>query len=215
VSLTHDTKRTKQCQLQKLRRLAQLLLSASAALFALAANAEEGVRTFDNLPAKTLQAKYGFATSSASLTALRLSAVRFSGPSGSFISGDGLLLTNHHVAFSCVQRLSTSGEDLVRIGFMARTRAEERPCPGAEIKHLDYGRCDCKGACRGAFDGWRSGQCRTQCGDRGTRERVQAKSGLRCEMVTLYTTRRFARAAARSSSRSARASVPLVPAIRA
>jgi hypothetical protein len=136
MAVTHD-KSIGRHQSRTLQRLAQLLLAASAALSVGAATAEEGVWTFDNLPAKALQSKYGFATPSASLATLRSSAVQFSGASGSFISGDGLLLTNHHVAFSCVQKLSTHGEDLVRTGFLARTRAEERPCPGAEIKHLD------------------------------------------------------------------------------
>src|SRR5438046_2181166 len=78
------------------------------------------------------------ATSAArSRTALRLSAVRFGGASAAFVSSDGLLLTNHHLALSCVQKLSTAGEDLVRNGFFARTLAAERPCPATEIKHLD------------------------------------------------------------------------------
>jgi hypothetical protein len=187
VSLTHDNKHIGQCSLQKSRRIAQLLLSASAALFASAASAEEGVWTFDNMPAKTLQAKYGFATSSASLTALRLSAVRFSGASGSFVSADGLLLTNHHVAFSCVQRLSTSGEDLVRIGFMARTRAEERPCPGAEIKHLDSSE-DVTAKVRAAIrstDG-AAANAERNAAIAALENECKSKTGLRCEMVTLY-----------------------------
>jgi hypothetical protein len=187
MPVTHGNKRSGQCQLRKLRRLAQLLLSAGAALFAIAANAEEGVWTFDNMPAKTLQAKYGFATASASLTALRLSAVQFSGASGSFVSGDGLLLTNHHVAFSCVQKLSTSGVDLVKIGFHARTRAEERPCPGAEIKHLESTE-DVTAKVRAAM---RSTDGAAANAERNAAIAVlenecKAKTGLRCEMVTLY-----------------------------
>src|SRR6266481_1993361 len=58
-----------------------LLVAGAAALIAVAAaEAEEGVWTFENLPSKALQTKYGFATPSTSLTALRLSAVRFAGP---------------------------------------------------------------------------------------------------------------------------------------
>ena len=61
-------------------RTLQLLVAGGATLIVIAAaKAEEGVWTFDNLPSKVLQAKYGFATPSTSLTALRLSAARFGG----------------------------------------------------------------------------------------------------------------------------------------
>src|SRR2546423_13023701 len=98
-----------------------LLVAGPAALIAVAAaEAEEGVWTFENLPSKSLQTKYGFATPSTSLTALRLSAVRFGGASAAFVSSGGLLLTNHLVALSCVQKLSTCGGGLVGNGCFAR-----------------------------------------------------------------------------------------------
>ena len=170
-----------------MRRLAGLFVAGGAALFAVATWAEEGVWTFDNLPAKVLQAQYGYATAAASLDALRLSAVRFSGSSGSFISGDGLALTNHHVAFDCVQMLSTGADDLVRAGFLARTRAEERPCPGAEIKHLDSTE-DVTAQVRTAVRSKSSAAANTE---RNTaiaalENECKARTGLRCEVVTLY-----------------------------
>ena len=166
----------------------QLLVASAAALIAVAAaKAEEGVWTFDNLPAKALQTKYGFATPSTSLAALRLSAVRFGGASAAFVSSDGLLLTNHHVALSCVQKLSTAGEDLVRNGFFARTLAAERPCPGTEIKHLDSTQ-DVTATVRSAVRSTDSAVANAErnAAIAALEKECKEKSGLRCEMVTLY-----------------------------
>jgi hypothetical protein len=169
-------------------RTVQLLVAGGAALIVIgAAKAEEGVWTFDNLPAKALQAKYGFATPSTSLTALRLSAARFGGASAAFVSGDGLLLTNHHVALSCVQKLSTAAEDLVREGFFARMRAAERPCPGTEIKHLDSTQ-DVTAAVRSAVRSTDSegANAERNAAIAGLENACKEKTGFRCEMVTLY-----------------------------
>jgi hypothetical protein len=175
-------------RLAKLKRLVQLLVAAGAALLVVAAaEAEEGVWTFDNLPSKVLQTKYGFATPSPSLAALRLSAVRFGGASAAFVSGDGLLLTNHHVALACVQKLSTAGEDLVRNGFFARTRAAERPCPGTEIKHLDSTQ-DVTAAVRSAVRSTESAVANAErnAAIAALENECKEKTGFRCEMVTLY-----------------------------
>ena len=165
-----------------------MLLAAGAALaLPNPAYAEEGVWTFDHPPTKALQAKYGFAPSAEWLDALRLSAVRFGGGSGSFVSPNGLVLTNHHVAMGCLQRLSTETNDLVQNGFFARTRAGERACPGMELRRLESTE-DVTAKVRSAV---------TSTDDRlATAERNSAiaelenecreKTGLRCEMVTLY-----------------------------
>src|ERR1035438_8275312 len=96
---------------------AALLLAAAPAI-----QAEEGMWTFDSLPVKQLQAKYGFTPTQAWLDHLRLSSVRLNdGGSGSFVSPDGLLLTNHHVARGQLQKNSTAGHDYLRDGFYAAT----------------------------------------------------------------------------------------------
>jgi hypothetical protein len=64
-------------------------------------------------------------------TGLMSAVVNLGGGTGSFVSSEGLILTNHHVAFGALQRSSTREKDYIRDGFMARSRAEEIPAPGS------------------------------------------------------------------------------------
>jgi hypothetical protein len=99
--------------------------------------ADEGMWTFDNPPRKQLKERYGFEPSQEWLDHLRLSSVRVGdGGSGSFVSRNGLLLTNHHVGRGQLQKLSTKERDLVSQGFYARTEAEELKCPDLELNVL-------------------------------------------------------------------------------
>lgn len=61
------------------------------------------------------------------------------GGSGSFVSPEGLILTNHHVAYGAVQRISIPGKDFIHDGFLAINRAEELPAKGYEVRiTFDY-----------------------------------------------------------------------------
>ena len=106
-----------------------------AALSAAPAKAEEGMWTFDNFPIQTVNDLYGTRIDQAWLDRVRGSAVRINGCSASLVSGEGLVLTNHHCVISCVQDLSDAQNDYVKNGWMPATREEERQCPGqvAEI----------------------------------------------------------------------------------
>ncbi|MDE2141525.1 MAG: S46 family peptidase [Elusimicrobia bacterium] len=99
---------------------------------------DEGMWTFDNLPLKLLKEHYGFAPSKDWVELLQKASVRFNdGGSGAFVSKDGLVLTNHHVALGQLQKMSTAEKDYVKNGFFARTSAEEIPCPDLEINVLE------------------------------------------------------------------------------
>lgn len=99
--------------------------------------ADEGMWLFNNPPQKLLQEKYNFAPGDDWYLHLQRSSVRFnSGGSGSFISADGLVMTNHHVGSDCLQKLSTKERDLIAQGFYARTREEEMRCMDLELNVL-------------------------------------------------------------------------------
>ena len=99
--------------------------------------ADEGMWVFDNLPLKQLKEKYGFEPTQAWIDQLRGSAVRFNnGGSGSFVSADGLVMTNHHVGADTLQKLSTKEKDYYKVGFVAKTKAEELKAPDLELNVL-------------------------------------------------------------------------------
>src|ERR1700720_4674247 len=80
--------------------------------------ADEGMWTFDNFPTKAVAAKYGFTPSQAWLNHVRASSLRIAGGcSASFISPQGLVMTNHHCVVECVQELSTAQQNLIETGF--------------------------------------------------------------------------------------------------
>jgi hypothetical protein len=82
--------------------------------------------TLEYPPLDYLRETYGFTPDSSFLRSLRLSALRIPGCSASFVSADGLVLTNHHCARDAVTEVTREGENLLRDGFFARTLAEER-----------------------------------------------------------------------------------------
>src|SRR5207253_1341478 len=76
--------------------------------------ADEGMWLYNQFPKQMLKAKYGFEPSEEWLKHVRLSSVRFnSGGSGSFVSSNGLVMTNHHVGADALAKMSTEKRDLV------------------------------------------------------------------------------------------------------
>jgi hypothetical protein len=102
-----------------------------------AVNADEGMWLLNDPPRQHLKDKYGFDLTDAWLEHARLASIRVgNGGSGSFVSADGLMITNHHVGADCLQKLSPKDKDYLRDGFLARTRAEELKCPDLELNVL-------------------------------------------------------------------------------
>jgi hypothetical protein len=113
--------------------VAALLLAAAAAV-----RADEGMWLFSAPPREKLEASYGFKADDAWLNHVMKASVRFdSGGSGSFVSGDGLVITNHHVGLDALQKMSDSSKNFVRDGFYAATAADEVKCLDLELNVLE------------------------------------------------------------------------------
>lgn len=98
---------------------------------------DEGMWLFSNPPSQQLQEKYQITLSDEWLKHLQLASVRLNnGGSGSFVSPNGLLLTNHHVGADALQKLSPPDKDFYLQGFSARNRDEELKCPDLEVNVL-------------------------------------------------------------------------------
>jgi len=100
------------------------------------ARADEGMWTFDNLPIARLQKDYGFTPTHDWIDHVEHSCVNFGGGSGAFVSGDGLVITNHHVALEQLQKMSSAAHDYQHDGFFAKSQADEMKCPDLELKVL-------------------------------------------------------------------------------
>jgi Peptidase S46 len=99
--------------------------------------ADEGLWLFNNPPTKQLQDKYHFTPTAAWLEHLQKSSVRVGrGGSGSFVSPDGLVLTNHHVGSDSLQKLSDATHNYLADGIYARTLSDEKQCPDLELNVL-------------------------------------------------------------------------------
>jgi hypothetical protein len=154
--------------------------------------ADEGMWTFDNPPLKQWKERYGFEPSPAWLDHIRLSTVRMTegagGATGSFVSPDGLIFTNQHVGAGQAAKLSTGGRDLTKEGFYARTRAEELKSPDMEVNVLvsyEDVTARVQGAAKNAAsEKDAAAQRKTMMA--AIEKEEAAKSGLKCEVVTLY-----------------------------
>jgi Peptidase S46 len=151
--------------------------------------ADEGMWLFNAPPREELARRYGFEVTDAWLEHLQKASVRIStGGSGSIVSSDGLVLTNHHVGSDILEKLSSADRDLVASGFLARTLAEEIECPEIEIWALwsiEDVTDRVKGAAKAGMSAADANAARRAMRTQIERESEEA-TGLKSEVVTLY-----------------------------
>lgn len=97
---------------------------------------DEGMWPFNNVPRDDIKQKYGFEVTDDWLHKVQLATVRFPNGTGSFVSPDGLVLSNYHIVEDAIGELSTATKDYAKEGFVARSRAEELKTEGLFLDQL-------------------------------------------------------------------------------
>jgi hypothetical protein len=169
-----------------------IVLGALGLAAAPRSSADEGMWLFNKPPAKALAEKYGFQVADEWLLHLQRSCVRFPGGSGSFVSPYGLVMTNHHVGADWLHKLSTPERNIVQDGYLARTQADELPCPDLDLRVLWLIE-DVTAVLEQATDGLpaaEAGAARRKAMTALESEK-KAATGLECEVVTLYQGGRY------------------------
>jgi hypothetical protein len=154
--------------------------------------------TFEYAPQQYFTETYGFNANAQWFERARLAALRIPGCSASFVSPNGLIVTNHHCARSHILNVSRPGERLDETGFYAATQADERPVPNFTADQLiaihDVSdevfaateratTDDARAAARAAVIGRIEARYRTQHGREGT--------GVLVQVVPLYAGGRY------------------------
>lgn len=163
-------------------------------LFSATALADEGMWTFDNFPADSVAKRYGFKPDQPWLDKVRLGSARLAqGCSASFVSAQGLVMTNHHCAHSCIEQLSDSKHDYIKDGFYAKTANGEKRCPEMEVNQLESivdvtARMDAatKGKESKAFAQAQKAEMAK------IKQECATSEGVRCDVVSLYEGGRYA-----------------------
>src|SRR5689334_1034530 len=172
------------------KKLFSLLFVALFGLSSLPlARADEGMWPFNNVPRSEIKKRYGFDITDAWLKKVQLGSVRFNnGGSGSFVSPNGLVLTNHHVASDTLQKISSAEKDYVKDGFYAPTRDKEVKAPDLELNvlmSLEDVTDRVNAAVKPEMSGAEANDARRAAIAAIEKESTE-KTGLRSDVVTLY-----------------------------
>lgn len=170
-----------------MKRIAAALLLFCFLLNVPAFLADDGMWTFDNLPLKQWKERYGFEPSQAWIDKVRLASPKVNNASAGFVSPNGLIATNHHVASGYIERLSSKERDLLKTGFYAKTRAEELKIPDASASVLfSYDNVTDRvlnAAKSGANDAEMAAKRSTEI----AAIEKDCPAGLRCEVISFYS----------------------------
>ncbi|MBT8103192.1 MAG: S46 family peptidase [Gammaproteobacteria bacterium] len=150
--------------------------------------ADEGMWTLDNFPSAVVKEKYGVDLTDTWLETVRSSVARMdSGCSASFVSPNGLILTNHHCALSCISQNSSAENDLEANGFLAATAEDEVPCQTDRISVLIETEEITRqvAAATAGKDDVKAADTRRRTLKRAVQD-CEETSGLKCESVALY-----------------------------
>jgi len=162
---------------------------ATTCLSPLGASANEGMWLFNDPPRQLLKDQYDFAADDDWYLHLQRASVRFnSGGAGSFVSADGLVMTNHHVGADGLQKLSTKDRDLLKEGFYAKTLAEEFRCVDLELnvlQSIEDVTARINAAVTPGMSPAEANQARRAAMNTVEKESLDA-TGLRSDVVTLY-----------------------------
>ncbi|HEY0339740.1 MAG TPA: S46 family peptidase, partial [Steroidobacteraceae bacterium] len=162
-------------------------------LLACPAFADEGMWTLHDFPQALVKQRYNVDITQAWLDRARVSTVRLSGCTASFVSPAGLILTNHHCADGCLDENSTNTKNFVKDGFLARTRDKELRCTTqvADVLMAMENITDKIGVATRNLDSQAANDARkkllTQLEQACEHDSAKAKTGaLKCEAVNLY-----------------------------
>jgi hypothetical protein len=174
----------------KTKRFVSAMLVALFALSnLLVARADEGMWLFTNVPKAEIKKRFGFDVTDPWLHKVQLASVRFNnGGSGSFVSPDGLVLTNHHIAADTLQKLSSAEKDYLKEGFYAPTRDKEAGAPDLELNVLvsiEDVTARLMGVVKSEMDSTEAASVR-RAEVAAIEKESTDKTGLRSDVVTLY-----------------------------
>ncbi|MBI4544788.1 MAG: S46 family peptidase, partial [Gemmatimonadetes bacterium] len=145
--------------------------------------------TFENPPLEYWKTRYGFEPTAEWLEHVRLASVRYGEIcSASFVSPNGLVMTNHHCARDCVEAVSTDTRDYVIEGFYAATRNDELLCPDLFLDQL-VSIEDVTERVQAAAPAGAAERAIAEAQEAEQQEIVQeceAASGLQCQVVSLF-----------------------------
>ncbi|MCW8850530.1 MAG: S46 family peptidase, partial [Melioribacteraceae bacterium] len=149
--------------------------------------------TFDFPPTDYLEETYGFKPTQEWFDDVRLSALRIPGCTASFVSANGLIMTNNHCSPGHRDKVQLEGEDLAETGFYAETLADERKVPNMYAEQLAFIQ-DVTEEVNEAVDAVESNEEKIEAKEDKIKELVNFyndETGLKCQFVSLFNGGKF------------------------